>query len=158
MEWKKGKPDKSGRYFVLVDFLYPVQMEKLNRVTRENVPMVSNYTVEEGWACLSAEITVTHWMEVPELKSEKFQFIQIDLTKPPERPDPLFKVEKDGINLRWNGYDYFIEWNRLKTKEDILRWICHVGEKEWAETTPDRIVRFIHAVYKKHDWDMYPTE
>lgn len=87
---------------------------------------------------------------------KKFEFVQIDLSKPPEFPDPLFKMDDDGVTLKWGGYDYFIEWKRLKTQGDILRWLCHIGQKEWEEATSYRISEFIHAVFKKRGWNLHP--
>ncbi len=85
-----------------------------------------------------------------------FQFVQVDLMNPPPEPDRMFLEDDDGITLRWGGYDYFIDWTRLKTKEDILRWLCHLGEKGWKDMDVKKVVRFIQAVYRKRNWKMYP--
>lgn len=67
--WKTGNPDKKGRYFCLADFRDPVVMGRLSRVCRQNVPIVSNYSPEDGWSNALEEITITYWMEVPALPS-----------------------------------------------------------------------------------------
>ena len=79
----------------------------------------------------------------------------VDLMKELKEYDTKFTEDDDGITLRWGGCDYFIDWHRLRTKNDILKWICHFGSKIWRDMTPSNISAFIHVVYRKRGWDMY---
>ena len=75
----------------------------------------------------------------------------------PQRcPERGFEVHEDGITIKWGGYDYFIDGERISTPGEICGWIAHICEKEWEGTTPEKIREFIIAVYKFNGWG-YPS-
>lgn len=85
-----------------------------------------------------------------------FEISFLDLSKEPVLPADDFSIDDDGITLKWGGYDYFIHWGNLKTQGDLLRWICHIGHKEWKGANMYQLVRFIEVVTDKRGWKMYP--
>lgn len=46
-----------------------------------------------------------------------------------------------GINIKWEGHEYFIELSRIATPEEAFHWICHMTEKCWF--TPQILYDFI---------------
>lgn len=151
MVWRIGKPEKEGRYFVLVDFEEPVISN--DEVKRRGVPFASNYTVSKGWGM--EDVEVTHWMEVPKIPENEIRFISCEELMNMKEPDPMLDVDDDGITLRWGGYEYFIDWERIKEPNDVVQWIYHVCEKGWEEMTPYRIKQFIDCVYRQKGWDLF---
>lgn len=64
-----------------------------------------------------------------------------------------FTVEETGVNLTWQGLDYFIGWNEIDTPLKLLQrlaWICQ--QTCWKSTTPMRVGRLISAVIKNRGW------
>ncbi len=66
--WRVGKPEKDGRYFVLVDMNDPVICN--GNIARRAIPMVSNFR-EGKWLADDNYMEVIYWMEVPELKKTR---------------------------------------------------------------------------------------
>jgi hypothetical protein len=58
----------------------------------------------------------------------------------------------DGVTLRWR-YEYFIEWGRLRTRDDLISWCHHLCGKGWF--TPLRMKMFIEGVCNRKGWRMY---
>ena len=83
----------------------------------------------------------------------------LDLTQPPPQPKRLFYFAhvdgKDWVTVQWGGYDYDIEMSRIDTPLSLLHWVTHLAEKEWEDTTPERIGLFVEKVCQKKGWDLW---
>lgn len=66
--WRVGKPEKDGRYFVLVDMNEPVICN--DKICAKAIPMVSNFRDGKWCGEWPGKMEVTYWMEVPELEVE----------------------------------------------------------------------------------------
>jgi len=58
--------------------------------------------------------------------------------------DNRIEVDEDGITIHPTpGYDYFIEWNRLSTKNELISWLYHISSKIWLDRKIIRnLIRF----------------
>ncbi|WP_343347615.1 hypothetical protein WJT74_05080 [Sphingomicrobium sp. XHP0239] len=78
---------------------------------------------------------------------------------PPTDPNSPTGFERDneagGWDLHWGNYAYFVPDDRLKTPEELLWWIHHLGSKGWKRMTPGRIARFIMTVALRRGWEPY---
>lgn len=74
--------------------------------------------------------------------------------KDPEHPTG-FVVEDDHICVFWGGYEYPIARSDFQTPFSILKWLHHLGKKQWAGMTPPRVSRFITTISRIKDWDLY---
>lgn len=64
-----------------------------------------------------------------------------------------FKITNDGfVTLRWGGYDYHIDLDRLDTPAKALDFICHLAHKTWADMTPNKIAWFIDGLRAHFGW------
>ena len=63
----------------------------------------------------------------------------------------FFSDDENGITLD-NG-NYFIAWNRIRTKGQLLNWVLHLCEKEWMDS--DKIACFIVTVSRHFGRDPY---
>ena len=72
-------------------------------------------------------------------------------------PPRLFDFDADGnwVNIHWGGYCYEIEMSCIKTPEQLLGWVHHLGQKSWKDTTPERMSAFIQAICKRRGWNIY---
>lgn len=61
----------------------------------------------------------------------------------------------DGVTMRWR-YEYFIEWERLRTRDDLLSWCHHLCGKGWF--TPLRMKMFIEGVCHRKGWRLYGSK
>lgn len=65
-----------------------------------------------------------------------------------------FIIENGGINLKnYAGFDYWIEWSRLDSKEKVLHWVMHLLEKRWVDRRMMR--KFIATVCDHHNFNPY---
>ena len=70
----------------------------------------------------------------------------------------LASVDKSGICLNPDGYffnldgssSYFIDADRLRTPQEVLQWLAHLGEKEWF--TPQMQADFLTCCQKFIDF------
>jgi hypothetical protein len=64
----------------------------------------------------------------------------------------VYNPDLDVLHLRFS-YDYEIDTQRIKNPMHLLRWISHLSEKTWMNTT------FLDAVIKKvctiKKWNLY---
>jgi len=74
-----------------------------------------------------------------------------ELTKTPE--DRGFDMCDDGINIKWGGYEYFIDYDRIDSPEKLVGWIEQLAAKTWRDTSPKRIVYLIRAVRSHFGWE-----
>lgn len=66
--WKIGKPKEDGRYFVLMEMEYPVIFN--GNIGTRCIAMASNFRDGKWCGECPDMMTVTHWMEVPDLMDQ----------------------------------------------------------------------------------------
>lgn len=83
----------------------------------------------------------------------------LDFTKPPVEKKRLFYFDrvdgKEWVTVKWGGYDYDIELDRIPDPLALLQWLAHLGEKEWKGMTPDEISAFIQEVARRKGWELW---
>lgn len=76
----------------------------------------------------------------------------------PLHPRGFFRDRQiGGWELWWGGYQYWIEDDRMKDERDLLRWLEHLGRKDWPGMTTPRAARFITAVLDHLGKPLYPS-
>lgn len=58
----------------------------------------------------------------------------------------------NGLLIINAAYPYPIEWNRLKSRSDLIAWLLHLLSKNWFTT--DIAERFIEIVCKHRKWEI----
>lgn len=61
------------------------------------------------------------------------------------------KVSRSGIEF--DGHGYFIEWDRLDSREKLLEWIHHLSEKTWVDSR--MIGDLIERVHEHFGWKVH---
>lgn len=56
-----------------------------------------------------------------------------------------------GVGIDWVDPDYLIEWDRLQTPMDLIRWVTHLSDKRGA--TVERLMIFIDVVCDHRGWN-----
>lgn len=66
-----------------------------------------------------------------------------------------FDEEYQGFDIYWGGYEYFVPLDELRTPEDLLWKLHHLGKKTWKGMTPHKIGKLIGYVASKQGWTPY---
>ena len=79
------------------------------------------------------------------------------MSMPVEQPDFYFETlnGKEWLTIKWGGYEYDIEMNRIETPLDLLSWLHHFCEKSWSGMTFWQFRLLIESVAEKRGWKLY---
>ena len=107
---------------------------------------------KELLAKIQADTAIEEMMERSSGKLKIISAEELLEFKPPERH---FAITNKHLTLKFGGYDYDIEWSRIKTHMDLISWLHHICEKEWELLDPWQIHLLIESVSGKLGWKLY---
>lgn len=80
---------------------------------------------------------------------------EIDPAELPPRETGGAVIDGGYLTLRWGGYDYDIALDRIKTPQDVMWWLHHLGSKDWPGMTPHRVSKMIELLATHYGWEFY---
>jgi len=97
------------------------------------------------------------FMSVEDLmdQMESEREFQANLSVSDPRHWKMFRVSDHWIDIYWGGYEYSYEMGRIKTPEDLLGLIAHIGEKTWEHTTGFRIAALVKSISQRKEWEIF---